>query len=87
MGDGNYSLHLSPFFLYNRDTDNVGEQSFNDCFGQLTNVDDALIVALSSASKWYLVLCLSSNFWIVSFRIFGVSNCGCTTPCLPLTGY
>ena len=45
MGDGNYSLDLSLFFLYNRDTDNVGEQSFNDCFRQLTNVDDVLIVA------------------------------------------
>ena len=29
MEDGNYSLELSLFFLYNRDTDNVGEQSFN----------------------------------------------------------
>ena len=45
MGDGNYSLDLSLFFLYNGDTDNVGKQSFNDCYGQLTNVDDVLIVA------------------------------------------
>ena len=45
MGDRNYSLDWSLFFLYNRDTDNVGKQSFNDCYGQLTNVDDVLIVA------------------------------------------
>ena len=45
MRDGDYSLDLPLFFLYNRDTDNVGKQSFNGCYGQLTSFDDVLIVA------------------------------------------
>ena len=70
MGDGNYSLDLSPFFLYNRDTDNVGKQSFNDCYGQLTNVDDVLIVAFFDVSNYgCTTACLPSLIESISVSI------------------
>ena len=65
MGDGDYYLYLSLFFLYNRDTVNAGEQSFTDCYGQLTNVNDMLIVAFFGVEVVSRSLCffeLSDSF-------------------------
>ena len=85
MRNRNYSLDLSLFFFYNRDIDNVGEQSFNDCYGQLTNINDVLIIVffgievvscslfLFEISDSFLQDSWCKNLWVY-YAVFTVIN-------------
>ena len=85
MRNGNYSLDLSLFFFYNRDIDKVGEQSFNDCYGQLTNINDVLIITffgievvscslfLFEISDSFLQDSWCRNLWVY-YAVFTVIN-------------